>query len=146
MKSDEPKTTIRSQLEAHATTPTCVSCHAKIDPLGLAFENFDAIGRWRETERVEGGLGDDPPVDASGVLPDGRTFAGPTEFKRLLAQDDARLAEAFLEQLATYALRRVMTVDDTQQLRSIVASAKDDDYLLQSLIRGLVLSELFQKR
>jgi hypothetical protein len=146
VKSDEPKTTIRSQLEAHATTPTCVSCHAKIDPLGLAFENFDAIGRWRETERVEGGLGDDPPVDASGVLPDGRTFAGPTEFKRLLAQDDARLAEAFLEQLATYALRRVMTVDDTQQLRSIVASAKDDDYLLQSLIRGLVLSELFQKR
>jgi len=146
VKSDEPKTTIRSQLVAHATTPTCVSCHAKIDPLGLAFENFDAIGRWRETERVEGGLGDDPRVDASGVLPDGRTFTGPREFKKLLAQDDARLAEAFLEQLATYALRRVMTVDDTEQLRSIVTSTKDGDYRLQSLIRGLVMSELFQQR
>ena len=146
VEKDQPKTTIRSQLKAHATTPSCVSCHAKIDPLGLAFENFDAIGRWRETERVEGGVGDDPPVDASGVLPGGKAFAGPSEFKKLLAEDDARLAEAFLEQLATYALRRVMTVDDTEQLRSIVAKAKADGYRLQSLVRGLVLSELFQKR
>ncbi|MEC9351791.1 MAG: DUF1592 domain-containing protein [Planctomycetota bacterium] len=146
VEKDQPKTTIRSQLKAHATTPSCVSCHAKIDPLGLAFENFDAIGRWRETERVEGGVGDDPPVDASGVLPGGKAFAGPSEFKKLLAEDDARLAEAFLEQLATYALRRVMTVDDTEQLRSIVAKAKPDGYRLQSLVRGLVLSELFQKR
>jgi hypothetical protein len=144
--ADQPKTTIRSQLEAHRTNRTCASCHAKIDPLGLAFDNFDAIGRWRDTERVEGGIGDDPRVDASGVLPDGQTFAGPSEFKKLLAQDDDRLAEAFLEQLATYALRRVMTLDDTQQLRSVVASAKDDDYRLKSLIRGLVVSELFQKR
>jgi len=146
VEKDQPKTTIRSQLKAHATTPSCVSCHAKIDPLGLAFENFDAIGRWRETERVEGGIGDDPPVDASGVLPGGKAFAGPSEFKKLLAEDDGRLAEAFLEQLATYALRRVMTVDDAQQLRSIVATAKADGYRLQSLVRGLVLSELFQKR
>ena len=146
VEKDQPKTTIRSQLKAHATTPSCVSCHAKIDPLGLAFENFDAIGRWRETERVEGGVGEDPPVDASGVLPGGEAFAGPSEFKKLLAEDDGRLAEAFLEQLATYALRRVMTVDDAQQLRSIVATAKADGYRLQSLVRGLVLSELFQKR
>ncbi|NIP93525.1 MAG: DUF1588 domain-containing protein, partial [Akkermansiaceae bacterium] len=106
-----PKTTIRAQLEAHATDPNCVSCHARIDPLGLAFENFDAIGRWRDVERVRGGTGEDPPVDASGVLPEGGSFAGPAEFKKLLAADD-RLAEAFLEHLATYALRRVMTVDD----------------------------------
>ncbi|GIT38146.1 MAG: hypothetical protein Ct9H300mP7_0670 [Verrucomicrobiota bacterium] len=58
---DKPKTTIRSQLEAHATDPNCVSCHSKIDPLGLAFENFDAIGRWRETERVQGGVGEKSP-------------------------------------------------------------------------------------
>ena len=110
---DKPKTTIRAQLEVHATDPNCVSCHSKIDPLGLAFENFDAIGRWRITERVQGGVGDDPPVDASGKLPDGRTFANPAEFKKLLAGDE-RLAGAFLEQLATYALRRVMTVDDME--------------------------------
>ncbi|MEQ8790856.1 MAG: DUF1592 domain-containing protein [Pirellulaceae bacterium] len=144
--ADQPKTTIRSQLEAHRTNRTCASCHAKIDPLGLAFDNFDAIGRWRETERVEGGTGDHPPVDASGVLPNGKSFAGPAEFKQRLAEDDDRLARAFLEQLATYALRRVMTVDDLQQLDTIAASAKADDYRLQSLIRGLVMSELFQKR
>lgn len=144
--TDQPKTTIRSQLEAHRTNRTCASCHAKIDPLGLAFDNFDAIGRWRDTERVEGGSGDNPPVDASGSFPDGKAFAGPSEFKKILAENDDRLAQAFLEQLATYALRRVMTVDDVQQLHTIAASAKPDDYRLQSLIRGLVMSELFQKR
>ena len=146
VKSDQPKTTIRAQLEVHATTASCASCHAKIDPLGLAFDNFDAIGRWRETERIEGGTGEDPPVDASGVLPDGRAFAGPSEFKKLIAADDDRLAKAFVEQLATYALRRVMTVDDEPHLHSIVASAKADDYRVQSLIRGLVTSELFRGR
>ena len=144
--TDQPKITIRSQLEAHRTNRTCASCHAKIDPLGLAFENFDAIGRWRDIERVEGGIGDNPPVDASGTFPDGKTFAGPAEFKKLLAQNDDRLAQAFVEQLATYALRRVMTVDDVQQLHAIAASARPDDYRLRSLIRGLVMSELFQKR
>ena len=104
------------------------------------------MGRWRDIERVEGGIGDNPSVDASGSFPDGKTFAGPAEFKKLLAENDGRLAQAFLEQLATYALRRVMTVDDVQQLHAIVASAKTDDYRLRSLIRGLVMSELFQKR
>lgn len=143
---DQLKTTIRSQLEAHRTNRTCASCHAKIDPLGLAFDNFDAIGRWRETERIEGGTGNNPPINASGSLPNGKNFAGPSEFKKLLAENDGRLAEAFLEQLATYALRRVMTVDDIQQLHAIGASAKADDYHLRSMIRGLVMSELFQRR
>jgi hypothetical protein len=146
VKDDQPKTTIRSQLKAHASSATCASCHAKIDPLGLAFENYDAIGRWREKERIEGGIGDDPPVDASGIMPDGKAFAGPREFKQLLAANDDRLAEAFLEQLATYALRRVMTIDDLEQLHVVAAAAKADGYRVQSLIRGLVMSELFQQR
>jgi hypothetical protein len=144
--ADQPKTTIRAQLEAHRTNRTCAGCHAKIDPLGLAFDHFDAIGRLRDTERVEGGTGDNPPVDASGSLPDGRTYAGPAEFKKLLAENDDRLAQAFLEQLATYALRRVMTVDDVGQLHAIAATAKADDYRLRGLVRALVMSELFQKR
>jgi len=142
---DKPKTTIRSQLEAHATDPNCVSCHSKIDPLGLAFENFDAIGRWRTTERVQGGVGDDPPVDASGKLPDGRTFANHAEFKKLLGRDE-RLARAFLEQLATYALRRVMTVDDMDQLQAITKLTRADRHGVKTLVRELVLSDLFQKR
>ncbi len=142
----ETKTTIRSRLEAHATDANCVSCHAKIDPFGLAFENFDAIGRWRDVERVEGGQGDNPPVDASGTLPDGRTFSGPREFKKLLAANEKRLAYAFVEQLATYALRRVTTIDDEEQLQAIVNSAKEDGYGVRTLIRALVTSELFRQR
>lgn len=144
--SDQPKTTIRAQLESHATQAACASCHAKIDPLGLAFENFDSIGRWRETEKVEGGTGEDPPVEASGKLPEGKAFSGPAKFKKLLAEDDERLAKAFVEQLATYALRRLVTVDDTEEIHKIVSSAKPGGYRLQDLIRGMVLSDLFQRR
>jgi len=142
---NRPKTTIRSQLKSHATDRTCISCHARIDPLGLAFENFDAIGRWRDTERVRGGIGADPVVDASGELPDGRRFANAVEFKRLLAAD-SRLAEAYVEQLATYALRRILTVDDRDLVRAIVQATRTDEHRIQSLVRALVLSELFSRR
>lgn len=143
---DQPKQTIRSKLESHATDANCVSCHAKIDPLGLAFENFDAIGRWRETEHVVGGKGEDPPVDASGMMPDGKHFAGASDFKRLLAEGDERIAESFLEHLATYALRRVMTLDDQVILKSIVQKEKHNGFRLKQLVKAFVLSELFQRR
>ena len=144
--TDKPKATIRDQLEAHATHATCASCHRHIDPLGFAFDNYDAIGRWRTTEKVAGGQGADPAINADGVLPDGRVYSGPDEFKQLLVRDIDRFAEAFAGQLATFALRRVMTVDDTRHLRSIVAEVKPDGYRLQSLVRGLVMSDLFQER
>ena len=146
VKSNEPKKTIRSQLEAHATQSNCVSCHAKIDPLGLAFENFDAIGRWRDKEKVEGGTGENPPVDASGTFPTGQKFDGPQEFKRVLAEDEKRLANAFVQQLATYALRRVMTVDDRPHIEKIVENAKGGNYRLRSMIEHLITSELFLNR
>ena len=144
--SNQPKATIRMQLEAHVTHATCASCHQKIDPLGLAFDNFDAIGRWRTSEQIAGGNGDDPPVNAIGKLPDGRPFNGSDDFKRLLAQDVDRFAEAFVEQLATYSLRRVMTIDDVAQIKTIVVASKKDDYKLRTIIENLVLSDVFQKR
>lgn len=143
---NQPKATIRMQLEAHATHATCASCHQKIDPLGFAFDNFDAIGRWRMSEQVAGGKGDDPPVNASGKLADGRPYDGSEEFKRLLAQDVDRFAEAFVEQLATYALRRVMTIDDAPQIKAIAAASRKDDYRLRTVIENFVLSDLFQQR
>ena len=146
IKSNQPKKTIRSQLEAHATQSNCVSCHAKIDPLGLAFENFDAIGRWREKERVEGGTGENPSVDASGTFPNGQKFDGPQEFKKVLAKDEKRLANAFVQQLATYALRRVMTVDDRPHIEKIVENAKGENYRLRSMVEHLITSELFRNR
>lgn len=144
--SDRPKATIRQQLEAHATHSICASCHANIDPLGFAFDNFDAIGRWRTEEVVVGGQGANPAVDASGRLPDGREFRGVSDFKTLLAKDLDRFAEAFVEQLATYALRRVMTIDDRPRLREIAAASKTGGYPLRTVIESLVLSELFQQR
>jgi hypothetical protein len=144
--SNKPKATIRMQLEAHTINATCSSCHRNIDPLGFAFDNFDAIGRWRTREQVPGGKGDDPLIDAGGVLPNGLAFKGPDEFKQLLAQDLDRFAEAFVEQLATFALRRVMTIDDAEQIKSIAQASKQDGYRLRTVIENLVLSELFQKR
>ncbi len=142
----QPKATIRLQLEAHATQAACFSCHRHIDPLGFAFDNFDAIGRWRTKERMPNGQGEDPPVSAAGTLPDGRTFSGPDEFKQLLVEDLDRFAEAFVENLATYALRRVMTVDDAEQIRAITRASKPDDYRLQTILENLVTSDLFLKR
>ncbi|WP_197442969.1 DUF1592 domain-containing protein [Lignipirellula cremea] len=144
--SDQPKATIRQQLEAHTTHATCNSCHRNIDPLGFAFDNYDAIGRWRQTEQTTGGQGDNPPINATGELPDGRAYQGPDQFKQLLADDVDRFAEAFVEQLATFALRRVMTIDDAAELQAIVAASKQDDYRLRTVIEQLVLSDLFQKR
>ncbi|HSI35919.1 MAG: DUF1592 domain-containing protein [Phycisphaerae bacterium] len=143
---NEPKATIRRQLEAHATNAVCASCHRTIDPLGFAFDNFDAVGAWRTEERVDGGKGTNPPVNASGVLPDGRAFSGPGEFKALLAADLDRFAEAFVGQLATFALRRVMTVDDLPRIKAIAAATKADGYPLRAVLEAFVTSDLFRQR
>jgi len=143
---DEPKATIRMRLEAHTTHTNCRSCHRKIDPLGFAFDNYDAIGRWRTEEIVRKGEGANPPVDASGRLPDGRSFGGPDEFKRLLLDDIDAFGEALVEKLATYGLRRAMTVDDRDELAAVAEAAARDDYRLRDLVKHLATSELFLKR
>jgi len=143
---DAPKATIRDKLEAHTVHSNCRSCHRTIDPLGFAFDNYDAIGRWRTVETVAKGKGPDPPVDATGTLPDGRRFSGPGEFKALLLEDADAFAEALVEKLATFALRRAMTVDDRDALRQIATTTREDGYRLRDLIEALVLSELFRKR
>lgn len=145
-RSNLPKATIRQQLEAHTTHTVCSSCHRHIDPLGFAFDNFDAIGRWRTTEKLTKGKGDDPPVNAADKLPDGRSFKGPDEFKKRLVEDLDLFAEAFVENLATYALRRRMTVDDAEQIRAIARASKSDDYRLRTILQNLVTSDLFLKR
>ncbi|MCA9178000.1 MAG: DUF1592 domain-containing protein [Planctomycetales bacterium] len=143
---DSPKATIRQKLAAHAENASCAACHRKIDPLGLAFDQFDAIGQWRTRERVESGTGDDPIVDASGVLPDGRAFADAEQFKQLLLADRDPFLEAFVEQLCTYAMRRVLTVDDREGIRAIVSEAKQKDYRMRDIVRAVALSDLMKKR
>jgi hypothetical protein len=140
------KITIRQRIEAHAKNANCAACHRNIDPLGLAFDQYDAIGQWRTRERVPTGVGENPLVDASGVLPDGRSFTGSVQFKQLLVKDREKFARAFIEHLCTYALRRVLTVDDKGDLKSIEEEAKKNQYRIKDIVRAVALSKLIRKR
>lgn len=143
---ESPKATIRQKIEAHRNDANCAACHAKLDPLGLAWDNYDAIGQWRTREKVAKGLGEDPAIDPSGVMPDGRPFQDSVHFKRLLLEDRDKVARAFIEHLCTYALRRVLTVDDQDDLKAIEVEAKKNQYGVKDIVRAVALSELMRKR
>jgi len=138
------KVTIRQRLQVHAKDANCAACHARIDPLGLAWDNYDAIGQWRTRERVESGRGKDPLVDASGVLPDGRAFKDGSQFKQLLLEDRDKFRRAFIEHLCTYALRRTLTYDDQADIDPIVKETQSSG--LRDIVRAVALSELLRKR
>jgi hypothetical protein len=140
------KITIRQRMEVHAKNTSCAACHRNIDPLGLAFDQYDAIGQWRTREQVPTGVGEDPLVDASGVMPDGRPFTDSDQFKQLLLEDRDKIARAFIEHLCTYALRRVLTVDDRDGVQAIVDEAKRYQYGVRDIVRAVALSELIRKR
>jgi len=140
------KVTVRQRLEVHATDANCASCHATIDPLGFAWDNYDAIGQWRERELVPKGKGENPVVDASGIMPGGRPFQDANEFKQLLLEDRDKVARAFIEHLCTYALRRVLSYDDEEKLDAIQAEAEKSDYRVKDIIRAVALSDLVKKR
>ncbi|MCA9122418.1 MAG: DUF1592 domain-containing protein [Planctomycetales bacterium] len=143
---DAPKATLRMKLDAHKSNPNCASCHRKIDPLGLAFENYDAIGSWRTEEKVPHGTGANPTVDPSGELPDGRHFADAAEFKQLLLDEIEAFNITLIEKLATYGLRRTLTFEDEDEISSIAAQSKAADYQLREIVEALVTSDLFQRR
>jgi len=140
------KVTIRQRLAVHAQNASCAACHRNIDPLGFAFDQYDAIGQWRTRERVEGGKGQDPLVDASGVMPDGRTFEDANQFKQLLLDDRDNFLKAFIEHLSTYALRRVLTVDDADDIQAIFEEAKLNQYGVREIVKAVAMSELMRKR
>ena len=116
------------------------ACHAKIDPLGLAWDNYDAIGQWRTHEKVATGVGEDPVINPSGAMPDGRAFKDANEFKRLLLEDRDKVARAFIEHLCTYALRRVLSFDDQDDLKAIEAEAKKNGYRVKDIVRAVAMS------
>jgi hypothetical protein len=140
------KATLRQKIEAHRSDANCAACHAKIDPLGLAWDNYDAIGQWRTREKVPAGVGEDPLIDPSGTMPDGRTFKDAAEFKRLLLEDRDEVALAFIEHLCTYGLRRALTFDDQDDLKAIQAESKKNGYCIKDIIRAVALSDLIRKR
>lgn len=140
------KITIRQRLAVHAQNASCAACHRNIDPLGFAFDQYDAVGQWRTREKVDSGKGEDPQVDASGVLPDGREFSDANDFKQLLLEDSDNMRRAFIEHLCTYSLRRVLTVDDADDIQSIFDEAKRNEYGVQDIVRAVALSQLMSKR
>lgn len=141
-----PKATLRQKIEAHREDANCAACHAKIDPLGLAWDNYDAVGQWRTHEKVPAGVGSDPVIDSSGLMPDGRAFKDAIEFKQRLLEDRDKLARAFIDHLCTYALRRALAFDDQDDLQAIANEAKKSDYRIKDIVRAVALSDLMKKR
>ena len=132
--------TMRERMEEHRANPVCASCHRIMDPLGLALENFDAVGRWRG-QMPGGGL-----IDASGAMPDGTAFGGPADLRRELVRNPEQLATVVTEKLLTYALGRGVEYYDMPAVRMITRGAASNDYSLSSLVVGVVTSTPFQMR
>jgi hypothetical protein len=129
--------TMRQQMEKHRANPMCASCHMRMDPLGFALENYNAIGQWRTQDANQ-------PIDASGVLPDGKAFNGSAELKTILAQNKDTFAECLTEKLMVYALGRGLETYDRRAVKQIVSNLAKNDYRFSALIDGIVNSVPFQ--
>ncbi|MCB9763986.1 MAG: DUF1592 domain-containing protein [Alphaproteobacteria bacterium] len=130
---------MREQLERHRTDPSCNSCHQMMDPIGLGLESYDGIGAWR-THDADGLV-----IDATGELPDGRSFNGAGELSAVIA-DDEHLAECVAEQISVYALGRGLTGEDEPYQSAITARFREGELRFSELIVAIVLSEPFRAR
>ena len=129
-------TTIRQQLAKHRSVESCAECHRKIDPLGFALENFDAIGGWRDE------YGKNLPVDASGQLPGGDSFEHVDQFRRHMIQRNEQFSRCMTEKLFTYALGRNLGPTDRPHIDKVVAQINNRGGM-KDLIKLIVQSELF---
>ncbi len=138
---DSKPQTMRQAMEQHRKNPTCAGCHARMDPLGFALENFNAVGGFQA-------LGPDgSPLDVSGVMPDGMKFEGAPGLRRLLVETRAQpFVVAFTEALMKYATGRDLTPNDAPIVRKIVRDAARTDYSFYSIVQGIVTSLPFQAR
>ena len=131
--------TMRQQLEAHRANPGCAACHQRMDPLGFGLENFDAIGRWRETDG-------DALIDATGELPGGVRFDGPAELRAVIAGNRDAFTRALAEKMLTYATGRGMEIEDRAAVRRVADRVAANGYRLSELILAVVDSETFRMR
>jgi hypothetical protein len=137
-KGQAPRS-IRDRLEQHRSNPTCASCHAVMDPLGFALENYDAIGRYRV--KADGFI-----VDASGVMPGGAKIDGLEGLRSVLQERREDFVETVTEKLLTYALGRGLEYSDRPVVRKIVREASATDYRWSSIMLGITNSVPFQMR
>jgi hypothetical protein len=130
---------LRDRMEQHRANPVCASCHSRMDPLGFALENFDAIGKWRDKE-------DGVTIDPTSVLADGTKIASPQSFRELLLSRKNQFIGTLTEKLLAYAMGRSVEYYDQPTVRAIVRNAAPDDYRWSALILGIVNSQPVQMR
>jgi hypothetical protein len=131
--------TVRERLEQHRGEPVCAGCHLTMDPPGFALENFDPVGRWRNTDAGR-------PVDASGTLADGTSVVGPSALREAILSRPEIFVGTVTEKLMTYALARGLEPEDMPAVRAIVRAAANDDYRFSALVLGVVRSVPFQMK
>jgi hypothetical protein len=133
--------TVREMIAKHRANPTCASCHAVMDPLGFALENFDATGMWRDRDRHAG-----VRIDSSGELPDGTPINGPDDLRKQLLRRPEQFVQTFTEGLLTYATGRTLQPHDMPTVRRIVRGAATREYRFSALVEAVVRSEQFRMR
>jgi hypothetical protein len=137
-EGEQPKT-VRARLEKHRSSPVCHACHSVIDPYGLALENFNVIGRWRDVDSQA-----NAPIDPRAVLPGGRPIDGPVELEKALLARPDQFVQALTEKLLTYALGRELEYYDMPQVRAVVHDAADQGYRFSAIVAGIVRSDAFR--
>lgn len=133
--------TVRERLERHRDNPACAGCHDVMDPLGLALENFNAIGEFRLRDSDAGNV----PIDASGQLADGTPLEGVNDLRQALVQRPDQFAHVFTEKLMMYAMGRGVEAHDMPAVRAIVHDAEKHNYSMSAIIKGIIASDQFQK-
>jgi len=134
-EGEAPKT-LRARLEAHRANPNCNSCHRIFEPMGLAMENFDAVGRWRTRDAGS-------EIDATGVTNDGTPLDGIPSLRELVIDNGDLFAESVTAKLLTYAIGRGIEYRDMPLVRSITRAAAEDDYRFSTLLMGIIESPAF---
>ena len=136
-RAASPELPLRQQLELHRVNVTCVSCHRTMDAIGFGFENFNAIGQWREREH-------DQPIDAAGDLPSGEKFNSPKELIHLLSQRQDDFVRHLASKLLTFGLGRGLEYYDRAALDEIVENTRSNGFRFQDIVREVVLSRPFR--
>jgi len=139
IREGEAPTTVRARLEVHRENPTCQACHGAIDPPGLALENFDLTGRWRDVDRQANAV-----IDASTILNSGIEINGPSELREHLLSREDQLPATITKRLMMYAMNREIEYFDMPLVREIVRESAEQNYTFASIITGIVNSPAFR--
>ncbi|MCA9057788.1 MAG: DUF1592 domain-containing protein, partial [Planctomycetaceae bacterium] len=134
-----PDLSLREKLELHRQDPGCASCHTLMDPLGMGFENFDAIGRWRDADGSHA-------IDATGVLPSGQTFDGSAELLQIISSDREKFRRTLIERMLVYSLGRGLEFYDKCETDRIADLMQQRGNRFSALLEGIVTSDAFLKR